>query len=1237
MRDRPRGFGYAGRVTISTVPNAMISRETSRVLRRLGGRVARLTGGDAAFDWQAWYRRALRKGSTADLFARHDNAALLARGFCVGAYLARNPDVADAVASPGEAVFHYLEFGHAEGRKADPDTWDAGFVRRWHGLDLPPDLPVANVVARLAAKGVPPDALHLSESHLWLARGLHGPVLSRIFEHEVYRALAEAAGHSLPSADRFDAIAHFCNTGLSAGIPPNPDHVLDAEFYRAALALADIDLPGATDLPSLRRHWARIGMRAGAHANARAWFRMRTDLDLPPAILDRIADFRAASADLSPVASLPETLAHLDTVPIPGAAVFDAADPETRGFLIDLARRKRHTGDTATAEWLLARVINANPGDPRACLDLADMIYAQNRIPTEIQLRRAVPPDFDIGSNAVTLAERLAGEGRLEEALDLCDRLPDTLFSDVALRRRRRALGAAIFDRIWSDLFGQLLRRSVPDVQNLLARALTLRTPPYTSPRRSAPIRRVALLANDDLYQCKLYRADQKIDQLRAAGFTADLYLQSLDIDRLHQRLEAYDAVIFMRVPAFPPIIDLIADAAQQGLAIFYDCDDLIFDAGQFPPPLSTYAGQITAHDHAAIACGVPLFRHAMAMCDHGIASTPTLQQAMSPIVRSGQVFLHSNAIGLPHLSAMAAATPHGRRDKLVIFYGSGTKAHKAEFAEVLEPALAEVLAQRPGKVECRLIGDFPEFRHLDPRHPDIRLIPPIWDFEAFCAELSQADINLSVLFPSPLTDAKSEIKWMEAALFGIPSVVSPTATHRAVIEEGQTALFAADKAGFVSAILRFVDDADLRHRIGQTARDHVLRDYALDAMGARLGAMFETVRPPLPAPKIRLLIVNVFYPPQDIGGATRVVQNSVAGLLHLYGTRYEIDVITTLEGGETPHEIRCFARDGARIWTVTARSGIRTMDVTDHKMGDVFDRLLDRIRPDLVHLHCIQRLTASVADRLRHRNLPYVITLHDGWWLSPNQFVVSDDGRPELYDLAAPDGDLPDRARITRRGLRGASGLLAVSDSFAELHRKAGVERVETLENPVSPLPEPIRQPGPPGRLRLGMIGGASRHKGYALLRAAIHARRFANLDLVVVDHALPVGQMRQRIWNGTPVTFLPRTPLDRVGEIYGRLDVLLAPSIWPESYGLVTREALALGLWVIASDRGAIGQDVTHGENGFVIDVGDHRALADCLGLLDADPDRFRRPPATRPALPSPEDHAKALDGIYRRILKR
>ena len=1213
----------------------MVGEDASGTLRRWGSRVARLVGQDAAGDWQSRYRRSIRKTGPATVLARHRNAAALGRDFNVGAYLEKNPDVSDAVASPGEAVLHYLEFGLDEARDGTPTAWDAAFVRRFHGLDLPRDLSPTAVIARLAAAGIGIDRAFLTEAHLWLSRGLHGPVLARIFEHGIYAALVQTAGLAPAPSDRFAAIGHFCDIGLPAGVPPHPDHRFDAEFYRAACRFAGIDPPATGPLSDLLRHWARVGLRAGAHANARAWFRMRTDVDLPDPVLAQIAAFRAASADLPAGASLPQTLAHLDRVPIPGATVFDAAGPAVQGFLIDLARRKRHQGDLGAAEWLLARVLDASPAHPRASLDLADLIFPQGRIGTEIQLRRAVPPGFDTGANAITLAERLVAQDRLAEALDVCDALPHSLLGDVALTRRRKALGIAIFDGIWTRLDHHLGRMRVADVQALLARALGVCTPPFDSPRRSAPIRRVAILANDDLYQCKLYRADQKIDQLRAVGLDAELFVQSRDIEGLRQRLDRFDAVIFMRVPAFPPIIDLIAEAAQQGLATFYDCDDLIFDPALFPPPLSTYAGQITARDHAAIACGVPLFRHAMALCDHGIASTPTLQQAMAPVVRSGRVFLHPNALGLAHLRAMAARPPAPPRDKLVIHYGSGTRAHKAEFSELLEPALAEVLARRPGKVEIRLIGEFPEFRHLDPAHPDLRASPPIWDFEAFCGQLAGVDINLAVLFPSLITDAKSEIKWMEAAMFAVPTVLSPTATHRAVIRDGVSGVFASDKDGFVRAILQLVDDARLRDSIGAAARAIVMRDYSLAAMGARLRTMFDAVRPPLPMPRARLLIVNVFYPPQDVGGATRVVRDNVIDLLRLYGDRYEIDVIATLEGGETPYGVQCHARDGARIWTVTARNGIDTMDVSDHRVGDVFDRLLDRIRPDLVHVHCIQRLTASVVDRLRQRAVPYVVTLHDGWWVSPNQFILSPDGVAELHDFTQPDVGLPDRARITRRGLRDAAAVLAVSDSFAALHRAAGLAQVETVENGVSDLPEVIRTSGAPGRVRIGLIGGAAHHKGYGLVRAAIESRSFAHLDLVIVDHGLQTGQPRQDIWNGTPVSFLPRTPLDRVGELYGRIDVLLAPSTWPESYGLVTREALALGLWVVASDRGAIAQDVTEGENGFVIDVGDHRALADCLAMIDADPARFCTPPAHKPALRRSEDQARALHRVYQRIL--
>ena len=258
-----------------------------------------------------------------------------------------------------------------------------------------------------------------------------------------------------------------------------------------------------------------------------------------------------------------------------------------------------------------------------------------------------------------------------------------------------------------------------------------------------------------------------------------------------------------------------------------------------------------------------------------------------------------------------------------------------------------------------------------------------------------------------------------------------------------------------------------------------------------------------------------------------------------------------------------------------------------------------------------------------------------DGW-ISPHQFIVARDGRPETYDYRPEAAALlPERARITQRALEGAAAVLAVSEAFAEVHRKAGLETVEVVENGVSTLPERRLHPGPEGRVRLGLIGGMSRHKGYALLRAALYARRFENLDLVVADHGMATGRTREEVWNGTPVLFLPRTPLSEVGTVYGRIDVLLAPSVWPESYGLVTREALALGLWVVASDRGAVGQDVVEGENGFVVDVSDHHALVDVLGRIDADPERYRAPPAHRPTLRRATEQAQALHEVYQRIL--
>ncbi len=80
----------------------------------------------------------------------------------------------------------------------------------------------------------------------------------------------------------------------------------------------------------------------------------------------------------------------------------------------------------------------------------------------------------------------------------------------------------------------------------------------------------------------------------------------------------------------------------------------------------------------------------------------------------------------------------------------------------------------------------------------------------------------------------------------------------------------------------------------------------------------------------------------------------------------------------------------------------------------------------------------------------------------------------------------------------------------------------------------------------------------------------------MTVVDHAHDGDYLREEVWGTTPVRIIGRVAQERICDLYADLDVLLAPSLWPESFGLVTREARTAGLWVVASDRGAIGEEI-------------------------------------------------------------
>ncbi len=766
----------------------------------------------------------------------------------------------------------------------------------------------------------------------------------------------------------------------------------------------------------------------------------------------------------------------------------------------------------------------------------------------------------------------------------------------------------------------------------------------------------VVLFANHALPQCRHYRIEQRIRQLDHLGIPHRTF-GSDEVEAAREALVGACTLIVYREPAFVGTIRLLLHAQALGVPSLYDIDDLIFDPAHYPESFSTFEKQIDFESYVGLLYGTPLIRFAITLCDAGLTSTTILARHVAPLTRTGRCDVVPN--GLDDRNDRFLQAPILRADdgEVVILYGSGSRAHNRNFNETVGPALLDLMAGRP-EVVLAVAG----YLDLDPAFAlyanRIRSFPFSRDLGSYWALLSEVDINLAVLTPGEMNDGKSEIKWLEAAVSGVPSIVSASARYREVVEDGIDGLVAASPDAWRDALFRLVGDGALRRRIGERARARARVDYALsataDLLAVALASAPVVAGPVAGQPRLRVLVVHVLFPPQSSGGATRVVRDNVDDMLDRHGDEIELAVYTTdfdapvpSEGGEAPRAGRSSRVGHYRTIPVfrVSRGSDTEFTYRDEVAGESFAAVLACWKPDVVHFHCVQFLTGSVVEACRAAGIPYLVTLHDAWWISPSQFLIDADnllqapGLRALADGAATMAEV-DRKRFLGDQLAGAAALLAVSDSFAEVYRRAGFAQTQSVPNGLSSLfldAPAVRPPREGRRVRIGHIGGLSQHKGSHLLRLVLEGGQFECIEVVVVDHAMNPDARRAILWGTTPVTIRGPAEQDGVLALYADLDVLVAPSIWPESYGLVSREALALGLWVVASDLGALGEDVVEGENGFRIDVRDATDLARVLRLIDADPDKFGVPPRrrSRPRLASSQ--ADDLITLYQDIAAR
>ena len=150
-----------------------------------------------------------------------------------------------------------------------------------------------------------------------------------------------------------------------------------------------------------------------------------------------------------------------------------------------------------------------------------------------------------------------------------------------------------------------------------------------------------------------------------------------------------------------------------------------------------------------------------------------------------------------------------------------------------------------------------------------------------------------------------------------------------------------------------------------------------------------------------------------------------------------------------------------------------------------------------------------------------------------------------------------------------------------------------------------PVKQLGLAGKLKLVFVGQAVDRKGLPVLLAAFEGLRdYVDAELTIIGAT--ADDVEPLLIDPRGVTVAGLVDDAEKQRLLAAADLLVAPSLGGESFGMVLTEAFAAGTPVVASDIAGYRDVVDDGVNGVLVAHGDPVALAESLRQLALEPAR-------------------------------
>lgn len=298
---------------------------------------------------------------------------------------------------------------------------------------------------------------------------------------------------------------------------------------------------------------------------------------------------------------------------------------------------------------------------------------------------------------------------------------------------------------------------------------------------------------DNSTFRYRVYNMIQALG-LSRQGTSAGYFHQG-DLGSLGKVIDLCDVLVVCRSRYRHELNQAITRARSRGKPVFFDIDDMVFDADYAHLVVHTLDQDLNHPDvwdywfayMGRIGATMRLCDETITTNDYLAAQIRNFTERPVSIIPN---FLNREQMEISRrIFEMKRSQGFERNHEFHLGYFSGTPTHNKDFA-IISDALLELLSENP-HIIIRIVG------FMDIEGPLQRFSSrieryPLQDFVNLQRLIGEVEINLMPLQDNEFSNCKSELKYYEAGIVGTLSIASPVHNYVKAIRDGDNGYLAS-------------------------------------------------------------------------------------------------------------------------------------------------------------------------------------------------------------------------------------------------------------------------------------------------------------------------------------------------------------------------------------------------------------------------------------------------------------